>query len=357
MKSQKICMSVWKKLTSLTIILIVLLTLFPSCAEDINCPRNDPSKINPNLTLIRPDYDSVHNNIGSYWMGAWFGNKIYTTYPLRVITMGADFRVVNDTLLARLSDRYKYVSINHSGTKLLLVRSFYSNISIGSLIEYNLQLNTATELIDSTHNVSSAIYLIGDDKCIYYSYGDTLTGLSAGYYLYDIYGRTDSLLFRHRNEAGPDEILNGFDISPDNSKILIPLNYTTSTPKMSEINLVNMTRDTINMHFPHNFLWLRYDPMGYGIIYSNYPYGSTSGTTFDTSEVGYINLKTLVKTIFNVNTSPVGKDSGRSVNIFPSWSTVGTEITFGSAAGPSDEPPGSVGRYSLYILRNIICIP
>jgi len=154
----------------------------------------------------------------------------------------------------------------------------------------------------------------------------------------------------HISEVGPSEVVNGFDVSPDGRKLLFPVNYSTQTPKAIEFDLVSRTFDTINVDFTRQMLWLRYNPvMSNQILYGNYPRGSGGYSVSDDSEIGVIEPDNSTKRVLDVNTNP----GWLSVSLFPNWSSDGKHIVYGSAKGPAAEPPGAIGRFSLYVLKNV----
>lgn len=326
--------------------------MFFSCKEKITEPK-PPPPMNPNIVLIRPWCEERENICGDQQMGVWHGNKIYTVSVLRQLTLNQQFGVIEDSLL-RLTPNFSipgfpwYVARNESGTKLLLVMSKYSNVSMGDLIEVDLQTYTFHVLLDSSYNVSSALYFQGDSDCIYYSYYHPTTQLG-GYYYLNINIGQDSLLFPHISEISASEVINGFDISPDRLKILYPINYREITPQLVEYNLSSGQHETLAVNFERQILWVRYNPTYNQIVYSNYPIGSGGFTVWDDSEIGVIDRATLTKRIMDVNTNP----GGLSVNVFPNWSSDGKHIVYGSAKGPAREPPGAKSYYSLYVLKNV----
>ncbi|MEP0971274.1 MAG: hypothetical protein ABJH91_05230, partial [Balneola sp.] len=212
-------------------------------------------------------------------------------------------------------------------------------------------------LRDSTYNISTAVYFHEDDsKLVYYSYGNE-NGLEAGYYLHDkTTTNSDNLLLAHRAEIGPSETLNGFDLSPDNTKLLYPnirASFTDGpqTPQIIEYDLQTQQADTFKVPFDLSFirigLWLRYSPDGSRILYCQFPL-NPFGTANDDSEIGIIELPSRTKRILDVNTNPSGTQ--RSVQVAPTWSPDGQHIIYGSG---ELVPRGSAAFYSLYLLKNI----
>ena len=322
-------------------LLFLLLTI--SCKDTIV----EPPVINPNIVLIEPKCppDWI---CGNFRMAVWYDNYIFTSYPNYILEINDQFRVIKDSLIFMYEEEYSYLSNNKYGSKLLGGKSKYSDVSFGSLSEINLQNFSYRLLRDSSHNISSAVYLNDDSKCIYYSYGNTLTNKLPGFYYYDISNNKDSLLLSYISEVGPYEILNGFDISPDNQYLLFPVHYWNNEPKIVKYDLQTKKLDTLNLKFDRQLLWLRFNSTGSQFVYSNYPVGAWGATVGTDSEIGIIELSTFKKRILDVRPK-----AGWNINTFPSWSPDNKHIVYSSAKGPTYEPPGGKGSYRLYILKNV----
>jgi hypothetical protein len=171
----------------------------------------------------------------------------------------------------------------------------------------------------------------------------------AGYYALDLSTLDDSLLLEYVSEIGPYEVCNGFDISPDGSKLILPVNRMAESPLIVEYALASGIMDTFDLTFDRQLLWLRYHSGGDQIVYSNYPRGAGGSTVATNSEIGIVERSTQTKRILDVNTAP----GFTSVSVFPTWSPDYKHILYGSAEGPSSEPPGAKGLYSLFILRDV----
>lgn len=325
---------------------------------------NGKNEINPNIVKIKDCCDD-RTIPGNYFLGNLYDNHAITTGPILKLELNSDFEIVRiedvwREIIEQFEDPFGtgfYITINIQNEELIFVKSNYGDASSGSLFSYNLNTKEIKELRDSSFNISSAVYWHGDDsKLVYYSYGND-DGLEAGYYLHNKAADTDSLLLAHRSPMGPSEMLNGFDLSPDNRKLLIPdVRATPSevlSPQIVEYDLQTQLADTFDVAFDMSFvrigLWLRYSPDGTRILYSNFPFGSFTETTNDDSEVGIIEVATGEKRILDVNTNPAG--SQRSVQLAPTWSPDGQHILYGSA--PLVMPSGIKGTYSLYLLKNV----
>ncbi len=298
-------------------------------------------------------------------MGILRNDKIYFVGAgIGYFEITKDFQVVSDSVFTpknidSFHRHYKltYISSLDADQNFLLVLSLYRDVSLGALYEYDTSSNRMVPLRDTTYSISSAVYWHGDDdKLVYYSYGSD-QGLKAGYYLYNKTTDQDNLLLAYESPAGPSEMLNGFDLSPDNTKLLIPLVRATSLtihpPLIGIYHLQTQTMDTLKVHFDQSFdregLWLRYNSDGSKILYCNFPHGAFTYTTNDDSQVGIIEMPSQTKRVLDVNTNPSG--SRRSVQLAPTWGPNDRNIIYGSA--PLAMPSGAKGKYSLYVLKNV----
>lgn len=281
-------------------------------------------------------------------MGVWHDSSIYCLIPIRWLTLDNQLRVKRDSLL-NLFGSYWYVTVNGSGTKLLLVTSMYDNVSVGRLLEMDIATGQFKVWRDSTYNVSSARYLPGDSGLVYYSYGYPNVGSSPGYYRLDFNTGADSLILRYESDLGPDEVINGFDISADGRKLLFPLNHANTPPQAVELDIASKVSDTLNAKFDRQLLWLRYNPQLSQILFCNYPLGSGGSTVDEDSQIGVMDIPSMSKRVLDVNPYP----GWLAVSLFPNWSADGKNIVYGSAKGPATEPPGAVSLSSLYILKHV----
>jgi Tol biopolymer transport system component len=206
--------------------------------------------------------------------------------------------------------------------------------------------------------VSSAVYLPGSDgeKVVYYSYGSIPEGVedgpTPGYYLLNIETGEDSLLLEHRSPAGLEEIVNGFDVSPDGRALLYPINYDnfrgSRPPKVVRYDLNTATPDTLSWHFRPQLLWLRYSPSGSRLLYGIYDESSLNTGSGRTDSIGVIDLATGSRRSLNTQTHP---EEEESMDLFPRWAPSGQSVIYGSA--PVDGERGAVGHFSLYVLRDV----
>ena len=329
--------------------LAVFLCVIQAC-RDRTVPTSPDSRVSQ-IILVRSSFDSLHANIGgSYRMGVWRQNKIYCVAPFREIIVDAQLGVVRDTILT-LFYAFPFVAINEAGTRALLAHYIYSGSGYGSLYSLDIASGALVRFRDSILSISSVRWLHHSNKCVYYSDGNESIGLTSGYYLYDFETGSDSLLLPHASVGRDLEGPNGFDISPDDAKILFPLHSWIEYPKIVERDLRTGLQETLSVAFDRQFLWLRYDSQGRNLVYANFYGGAGGHSGGDTTEIGIIHRETLIKQVLGVNTQTT--PPLRSVNLYPDWSSDGEHIVYGSAPGPFDEPPGAVGYFSLYIISNI----
>jgi hypothetical protein len=318
-------------------------------------PTKWNDEINKDIVLIK-DMPFMH-------MAVWRNNKLFSIKIPNEMTLNDEYAVESDSVYEFLKDttitsgyNYKFIEANEQGTKVLYAKSIYRDVSAGSLYELDLESKEYTLLIESSYNVSSAVYWHGDDsRLVYYRYGNPI-GHNPGYYLYDKNTKQSELLFEHIAPCGPSEMLNGFDLHPNNNVLLIPAvqapPLSNKSPKIIKYNINKKTIDTLSVNFDLSNrrigLWLRYNSDASRILYCNFPRGSFTSTTNDDSEVGIIELPSQDRKILDVNTN--SKDTYKSVQIAPNWSPDYKHIVYGS--GPLSIE-GARGRYSLYILKNV----
>lgn len=323
----------------------VILSILFGCD---NNPVDNDSDINPNI--VKLDVPSLNN-----FVAVWHDDDVYSVTPTHHFKINTAYNVTDITELQFPWGNWTYIEINEPGTKLLLIKSEYNDVSSGALYEYNIQSKKLSLIKDSTQNVSSAVYWNGNDnKIVYYKYGDPV-GTEPGYYIYDKLTNYDTLLLSYISPGGPSELVNGFDLHPDNNRLLIPLCRSTilnsKPPKLGIYDFGSNQIDTLSIDFDFSFvrigIWVRYNYDGSEILYCVYPYGSYSNITNDNSEVGIIEYPSLEKRILDVNTNTEG---GTSVQLALNWSSDFQSIIYGSGQLSVE---GAVGRRELFILRRV----
>lgn len=333
----------------------LLLILFASGCSSPTEPGDPPdtTEINENIVEVGDE---------EYHMGAWpQPTGLYATEPFDQFRVGPGPEFEKEkTLIPSGTPAPLFIEAGPDGNKLLYVLTpLRSRPGFwGPLFEFDSQTGEKRLLRDSTHAVSSAVYLPGSggEKIVYYSYGSipesNENGPTPGYYLLDTSTGEDSLLLEHRSPAGPEEIFNGFDVSPDGQTLLYPLQYTNigrfRPPTVLAYDLRAGTHDTLDVGFESQFVWLRYGPEGRQVAYGTYPFGALGSTDSGRSDrIGVIDLSTLEKQVLDTGTHR----EGPSLDLFPRWSPSGHHLVYGSAPVAADR--GAIGDYSLYVLKNV----
>lgn len=324
------------------------------CCKD---SASGPVEINSDLVEIKRAISADEIDGGNYITNIFIdNNNIFSLTPPTVIHLNNDMTRQKDTVLSNLfrynSWTYTFANKSIFSSKLLLVFSRYSNVSCGSLYEYDLNSKNLILLKDSTYNISSAVYLkTKPGECIYYTYGNETIGLQAGYYSLNTQSRVEKLIFPYKSTLGyfdKEEYSNGFDISPDDSKIIFPIHTPYQPAKAAFLNLNTLKIDSLDFNFKGQFVWLRFSHDGKKLLYNSYPYGIAGRNVDGNSDMGLIRLNDLSSKLFDVKTSSAG-----SISMCPEWSPDDKNILFGSGIGPKSEPPGAVGYFSVYLLKNI----
>lgn len=292
---------------------------------------------------------------GSYQCALWLHNRIYFSDPYGYLEIDSSFKIIKDsTYCPELKSGLTFAA-NSESTKLLSIDrrqfAYDENVSVGYLIESDIQNGNSSKFLGMLDSgISSAIYF-GKDTIIYYSYGNILSvedkSADAGYYLFDRITGKNTLICHFLSDIGALEMINGFDISPDGKKILIP-SVGIRIPYLIEYDILTHVFDTLRIPFTpsnnRNGLWLRYNHDGSKILYCNYAPAKLLGLA--TSEIGIIDRKSLSKKI--VSTNPTNE--GRWICLFPNWSPDEKKIVC-CAATILREPAGYLGSFEICILK------
>ena len=325
-----------------------LIAIFLSIVKCNKGPTENNNDINTNIVEL--DIPSTNN-----FVAVGNGNNIYSVTPLYHFRIDENYKVIETNELPVPWGNWTYIDINEIGTKLLLVKSNYWDLSSGALYEFDIQSKLLILLKDSTQNVSSAVYWTGDDnRIIYYKYGEP-RGTEPGYYHLNLITKRDSLILSYISpDEGGGELVNGFDLHPNNNRLLIPLCQSTllnsKSPKLGIYYFGSDLIDTLSLKFDISYvrtgIWARYNFDGSQILYCVYPNGAYTSTTNDDSEVGIIEYPSLKKRILDVNTN--GSSTKRSIQLAPNWSHDFQSIIYGSGRLTIE---GAAGRRRLFILK------
>lgn len=336
--------------------ILLLVILGPGCSSPTE-PGDPPDTTSINEDIVQIFDATSRGRNRNYVMGAWpQGEMIYATAPLSRLQVNDNLDLVGDSVFVWEGPRL-YVEANREGTRLLYVRSEFLDASVGTLYELDLATGEKRALRDSTHAISSAVYLPGSggEKVVYYSYGSLSelgnNGPTPGYYLLDTATDEDSLIVEHRSPAGPEEIVNGFDLSPNGQTLLYPINYDnirgSRSPEVVRYDLSGATRDTLGWNFRPQLLWLRYSPSGSQLLYGIYQEEAFRSSSGRVDSIGVIDLPTGARRSLNTRTHP---EEEESMDLFPRWGPSGQHVVYGSAPV---EDRGAVGPFSLYVLKGV----
>lgn len=331
-----------------------LLVLISLCCCLSACSSNTDAPVSKDDILAIPDTWDNGLLTGNFQMGVWAPGRIYYTFPLSSIAINDRFELSDET--HELYSSPSFISVSRDGQKMFYVNTLFSDISMGSLHIRNLLSGEDEVLLDSTKLVSSARYVGNTNDIVYYSYGSFNSNTNplpgdAGYYIKRPGVTKDSLLLQHFSEAGPNELLNGFDITPDGKTLYYTLTFKNKAPQIVRVDLQISKRDTLPIVFDLNYdrrcLWLQLNSTATKLLYGVYPDNAWQTEVTDNSEVGVIDLPSLHKKEIRMQ-SPLRFSNFMA--LFPSWSPDDKHIVFGGGPISSD---GTVGLYSLFVLKNV----
>jgi hypothetical protein len=145
--------------------------------------------------------------------------------------------------------------VNLAGDKVAFIL-WHNYEAVGRLAEMNLTTGAVDTLVKDT-TINSVRYDESTGDVIYYSVGhygkDNPSLDDAGYYRFEKSTRTSSLLLKHRSpRVLGQEYWNGFDISSDGKKLLVPhpTKYSFGKPIFMEYELGSESLDTLDIEIP-----------------------------------------------------------------------------------------------------------
>ena len=323
-----------------------------------------PAPVNEKISELRYCCDDPFNEgppvygSGDYHLAEWSPGEIYTVIQLRKLTLEPRTSVPFVTGEEYIGSNAMYMTKSLTENKLYTVQVAVYGESVGRLDTYDLTSREFTTIRDSSYNISSIrIRELQDGSLlkVYYSYGNTDTGLEAGYYRLSETGPPDELLLAHENPNGSRETINGFDLSPDGSTLLYPVHhafvrrdvYGGPPPTLVRLNLNTGVRDTLPVTFnQQQFLWARYHPGGEKLVVSNYPRNIVGNVvrSVDLDSMYVVDLNTFHRRPLDTRTW----DQHYTTDIFPSWSPDGNYLIYSS--GIVFPKSTTIGEYSIYTL-------
>ncbi len=294
----------------------------------------------------------------------WIGNLIYCaapqTGPNQFFELDSNLDTIRDVMLGAPWFGSLCLNADSSSSYLLSKIVFW-----GDLQEYGIQtgslnvINAVDEGSNPITGVSNAVYYRGgDDTIIFYAYGNwsdtTPNPPNAGYYLLDRNTGKSSMILHYISDLGENEMMNGFDVSPDGKTLLIGSTSSSRPPLVIEYNLSQQIFDTIPVVFDSLAmydpgLWVRYSHDGTKILYSNYPLGTFDESVGYPGEIGIIDRATGARRALETNPTT----EGMWVGVFPEWSPDDTKIVY-SCAELQLEPPGALTGFQICILKTLL---
>ncbi|HEY6171187.1 MAG TPA: hypothetical protein VIX80_02905 [Candidatus Kapabacteria bacterium] len=323
-----------------------------------------PTSADTNFKVTILPFTYGFDKEGNFRKSVWYKDRVFSSEPIRYFDFDDNLEVVVDSTLhyeenSQLASFGKFwplfMRIDKEGKRLLSVVSNKHTQSIGWIVEFSTD-TLSFQILDSGEYNSSAVYMPNDSDFVYYTYGSysntNRNPADAGYYLYNRMSGSRTFLLHHISDIGPVEMVNGFDISPDGKKLLIPSVGYERQPIVFEYNIETHVADTLPISFNTSFnrwaLWLRYNKDASKILYSNYPLFSFSegSAANDSSEVGIIDHLTFNKKI--LDTAPLYTVPW--ICVFPEWAFDETKIVYGAAIVTES---GTAGVYQVCILKTL----
>lgn len=226
--------------------------------------------------------------------------------------------------------------VNGAGTKVAFVRPYRYDFS-GSLLEMDLQTGVVDTIITDSM-INSVRYDESTGDLIYYSRGHYINDPQlddAGYYRFTKSTKESKLLVKHKSQrVYSQESWNGFDITSDGRKLLVPIasKYIPGTAIFVEHDLQTGTVDTLTVDSKntyHNEVWAQYSHSDSLLLFS---LTERWGTGASASVVGIYNRSSKVTTPIVVSPSPLRPFSAP----YPRWSPDDQAICYGGSELPEN---------------------
>jgi len=241
------------------------------------------------------------------------------------LTVDENSRVIGDTAFCPFHYSGKWLERATDADRFLTIRSRFDDpiIQSGILTEYAGNIGDKQLLATIDSNISRGIYY-KSGGIIYYSYGPSFNGTTlapdAGFYFYEPSTDSVAFLLPFASELGTDEGVNGFDISPDKTTLLIHVCTKTKVPFLIEYNFLTKQKDTLLFNEFNNFkskgLWLQYSHDGKSILYNFFTSDLYRLPYFAASNAGIIDRAS--HTVTKLELSPDNQTPW--VSMFPRWS-------------------------------------
>ena len=305
--------------------------------------------------LLSADYaiyplNSTQSDDPNYYNTSWSKTGIFAGdyAPLWQFVMDSH-GAVSSQQPAHFGQYIQNHETNLAGDRVAFVRPYQTDY-VGALFEMDLQTG-ATDTLVRDSSVNSVRYDESTGDLIYYSVGryakDQTVLREPGYYRYSRSTKSISLLIERKSLRFADpQFWNGFDISSDGRKLLVPhlSQYIPGIPTFIEHDLESGTVDTLAILFDpvdHNEVWGQYSNSDSLILYSISNRWGTGAVGFD---VGIYNRNTRQAT-----TIAVAPTADRPFAApYPRWSPDDTAICYGGAVIPVNTLD-YVGPFKVYI--------
>jgi hypothetical protein len=242
---------------------------------------------------------------------------------------------------------------NRAGTKLLYTAKTRSYNDGGYLVELDVA-SGRLDTLSRDSSVTNGRYIGDSDSIVYYSQGSFhyLTNpipYDAGYYFLDRVSDTARFVYTYGPPGMMDMLLNGFDVSSDGQKILMP-ECSSQQVKLTEYDIESDQAVVLPIDWDvskaYNSLWVQYSSNDSLILYSLGGVFNAASIGGGESEVGIIDRKTLTRKAI-----AAAPHSLRPFSIpYPRWSADDSAITYGAGEIPAYVFDG-IKPYYIYIKK------